>query len=51
MDVVVVIGYSLFLGGNIVEFKNIIALVLVCLGIWLANRVAALKIVIEGDEK
>jgi drug/metabolite transporter (DMT)-like permease len=33
---------SIFLGENILEFKNIIALVLVCLGIWLANREAAL---------
>lgn len=33
---------SIFLKENILEFKNIIALVLVCLGIWLANREEAL---------
>jgi len=29
---------SVFLGENILEIKNIIALVLVCLGIWLVNK-------------
>lgn len=29
---------AIFLGETILEFKNIIALVLVCLGIWMVNR-------------
>jgi drug/metabolite transporter (DMT)-like permease len=35
---------SVFLGENIMEFKNIIALILVCLGIWLANKEKANKL-------
>ncbi len=29
---------AIFLGENIFEFKNMIALVLVCLGIWMVNK-------------
>jgi drug/metabolite transporter (DMT)-like permease len=33
-----VILSAIFLGENILEYKNIIALVLVSLGIWIANK-------------
>lgn len=34
---------SVFLGENILEFKNVIALILVCLGIWMVNKEKEIK--------
>jgi len=34
---------SIFLGENILEFKNVIALILVYLGIWMVNKEKEVK--------
>jgi drug/metabolite transporter (DMT)-like permease len=34
---------AIFLGENIFEYKNMIALILVCLGIWMVNKQRKLK--------
>lgn len=41
---------SVFLGENILEYKNIIALILVCLGIWLANKEGSAAKALINDE-